>query len=638
MKKVLLAAVAMSTVFFSANAQRMTLHEEFTGENCGPCAATNPGFWTLCNSTSPVDNPSKLIHIAYMAPIPSSGWFYLRSQVVNDARRSYYSCTSAPFGKYDGNASVPTHPASFTQAMIDAEAAIAAPFNVTCTSTWDATYDTVISTITVTCVTPFATTTPGSFKLRAALVQNCDFTSPPGSNGEMHFQNIVQDMYPSAAGTTITDSWTAGMTQTYTIKGKVPNFVTKGASPFMVVWLQDDVDKNIKQAAKSANLPPVPNDAEATSLTTPGLVCTPDGSYSAAHSVTIKNAGTATLTSCTVYYNLDGGAWSSAPWTGSLATGASTTFALPATSITVAGPKYHYFYDSLAAPNGVADQSMNNNVSAKNFFLESTTLGALPYSTSYETADLGKFYASDDNNNLERWTIFGSTSSPYGKTGSNAAAFQCYGYAAGETEVFTLPELSNAPNSELTFWEAYCQYDATSNDKLEVVYSTNCGSSWTSLWSASGTTLSTSPISTSVFVASASKYVQKTVSLATVPAGAMLGFRATSDYGNNIWIDDINVHAAGAVNKVAAADLGAMVFPNPAKDNATLTFSLSNATEVNVTVVDAIGRTVANVTNGNLGAGVHNFTINTTDLAGGAYNVVISTDGGVATQRLTVVK
>lgn len=635
MRKLLLAAVALTTVSLTANAQtRMTLHEGFTGENCGPCATTNPAFWALCASGT---NPSKLIHIAYMAPIPSSGWYYMRNQVTNDARRSYYSITSAPSGKYDGNATGSGHPGSFTQAHIDAEAAVPSPFNITMTSAWNSTYDGVVTVVTVNCVTAFATATPGNFKLRAALIQDDHFDSPPGSNGETHFENIVQAMYPTAAGTTLPDSWTVGETHTYTITGTIPSYVEKDEAPQMVVWLQDDVTKNIKQAAAAPPLGPVPNDAALTTVTSAALECVPNGPYTVSHSVTLKNSGSATLTSATIYYRVGTGALASIAWTGSLATGATEVVTMPTVAVTVAGPGYQVIYDSVANPNGSSDMSVMNNVRGKALFLQSTTATAMPYNTSYESADVGKFYQSDNNNNGNRWGVY-TGNATFGKTGTNAAGFESYVYAAGESEVITLPNVTFNATSALNFWEAYCQYNATTDDKLEVVYSTNCGSTWTSIWEAAGAALSTAPISTSAFAPTSARYVQKTVNLTTVPAGAMLAFRGTSDYGNNMWVDDVNISPVVSVNDVAGADLALNVFPNPASDVSAVSFNLLNTTEVNVTVVDGVGRTVAQVAQGNLNAGNHKININTANLAAGVYNVMITTDAGTATKRLSVVR
>ena len=62
MKKLLFAALAVSSLSTTVMAQRMQLHEEITGENCGPCAATNPDFWALLNGGT---NPSNRVHVAY---------------------------------------------------------------------------------------------------------------------------------------------------------------------------------------------------------------------------------------------------------------------------------------------------------------------------------------------------------------------------------------------------------------------------------------------------------------------------------------------------------------------------------------------------------------------------------------------
>lgn len=636
MKKLILAAVALSTVTLSANAQtRMTLHEEFTGENCPPCATTNPPFWTLCNSTTPVNNPAILIHIAYMAPIPSSGWYYMRNQVTNDQRRSYYGVTSAPSGKYDGTATGSGHPASFTQAHINAEAAVPSPFNITVTSGWNATYDGVVTTVNVTCVTAF-TTTGSNFKLRAALCQTDNFAAPPGTNGESHFENVVQAMYPDATGTTLPASWAVGETHSYTITGTVPNYVEKDEAPFMVVWLQDDADKNIKQAAKAAPLPPVPNDAAVTAVTGSNLTCVPNGPYTVNHSITLKNSGSTTLTSADLYYKVGTGALTSIPWTGSLATGATATVPMPTVSVTVAGPAYVVIYDSVANPNGSADMSVMNNTRGKAIFLQSTNAAAMPFATSYESADVTKFYRSDDDNDGNGWGVY-TGSATFGKTGTNAAGFECFSYPVGETEIITLPNVAYTASSALSFWVAYRQY-TTENDQLEVVYSTNCGSSWTSIWSGAGSALATGAATTSSFAPTSAEYVQKTVSLSSVPTGAMFAFRATSAYGNNMWVDNVNIATSSSVNEIAGANLSMSVFPNPTKDNAVLSFNLAAQSNVAVSVVDGLGRTVALVSDGSLGAGNHKIDINTAALAAGVYNIMVTTDAGTQTQRLSVVK
>ncbi len=640
MRKFLLTVATFAVCGFTAQAQHMTLHEEFTGENCGPCAGTNPTFWALCDLAA---NASKLIHISYMVPIPSAGWYCNRTTAIYTARDAYYSVPFAPYGRYDGHVpdatmSSPGHPGYFLQADIDSESAVATPFTITVSNAWNANDDSIVTTVTVHCTSAWTGTTP---YLRLALTHTDDFTTSPGSNGETHFENVVQAMYPDPTGTTVPATWAAGDTHVYTVTGAVPSWLDKSGGASMVAWLQDDGTKRIWQAAQATPLPPVTNDGAITGVTGPGsLTCVANGPYTLSHSVTIKNTGSATLTSATIYYSIDGGAFLSSAWTGSLATGATATYTMPTASITVSGALYHTVFDSLGKPNGVTDKNLINNTGGQDVFLESNNALALPYTTSFETVDLGKFDMMDVDNNGETWGIYNNgTGAALGHTGANAALFDCYGYAAGETDVMTLPKVASGVPGTLSFYTAHCPYSATAeNDMLEVVYSTDCGSTWTSIWSKSGTALANLPLSTANFVPTSSQYVAQSTTISAIPAGAIIGFRGTSAYGNNIWVDDINIKSTVGVNQVNTSAPEMSIYPNPANEAATLSLNLFESSDVQIQVVDGLGRIVSQVANEKMDAGMHQISVNTSAMAAGVYNVIMHTDNGTNNVRLTVIK
>ncbi len=73
----------------------------------------------------------------------------------------------------------------------------------------------------------------------------------------------------------------------------------------------------------------------------------------------ITNLGSTTVTSATVRYRIDGGAWESVPYSGSLATGASASITLPAMPSLSTGN--HSIEFNVNAPNGGTDQSAANN-------------------------------------------------------------------------------------------------------------------------------------------------------------------------------------------------------------------------------------------------------------------------------------
>jgi Secretion system C-terminal sorting domain len=86
------------------------------------------------------------------------------------------------------------------------------------------------------------------------------------------------------------------------------------------------------------------------------------------------------------------------------------------------------------------------------------------------------------------------------------------------------------------------------------------------------------------------------------------------------------------------ADFSVNVFPNPAVNEAKVSFELTNAADVTVTVTDLAGKVVYANNLGNTTAGKHNVEINTAALAGGVYTVNFSAGNAVATKKLVVKK
>src|SRR5690606_1529662 len=94
-----LYALAFIFIGFAASGQttRIALFEEFTGENCGPCAATNPALDALVQA-----NSTKIIMLKHQVPIPSAGPIYNEWPTDANTRRAYYGLNSAPSGKLNG--------------------------------------------------------------------------------------------------------------------------------------------------------------------------------------------------------------------------------------------------------------------------------------------------------------------------------------------------------------------------------------------------------------------------------------------------------------------------------------------------------------------------------------------------------
>lgn len=97
------------------------------------------------------------------------------------------------------------------------------------------------------------------------------------------------------------------------------------------------------------------------------------------------------------------------------------------------------------------------------------------------------------------------------------------------------------------------------------------------------------------------------------------------------------VAAKNAVAPVESVLSSLNITPNPAKTQATVGFTLAQSSAVTVSLMDAVGRTVS-TQNASFGAGAQTVNINVADLAAGVYNVVVRTENGTISQRLSVVK
>lgn len=639
MKKVLFIGGMLSTFFYASAQQRLVLYEEFSGENCGPCAATNPGLWDTL-TTSP--NASKILLIKYQSPIPSAGPIYFQDSVDVKNRMIYYAVPFAPYGRMDGDVSPggtgqsAGHPGYLTKAHIATETAIASPFNITVTNVVTGTN--IASTINVTAASAY--NGGSNVKLRAALVETLEYATPPGSNGETKFHHVVRKMYPTADGQAIPGTWTAGQTATYTFSGAIPTYVDRSSGElFVVVWIQNDADKKIAQAAKSTNLPPVAIDVKSSGITATGLTsgvlnC---GVSNINPKVTIKNAGSTTLTSAKIFYRVGSGAWSSQQWSGTLAANASTDVTLTAIpgaagSITL--------QDSVALPNNVTDENpINNNSSASYVVLANTNGQALPISTDFESnASNWIPYSATDGFPFMIYTLNGK-----GYNGSNKMlAYPCYNLPATFTAGYNIFPFANVPagTKALEFYAAYAQYknqqgQTEGNDKLEVVYSTNCGQSWTSVWTKAGADLATAaPTSQSYIPSGNSEWKLWSVDMTSVPNGAQIGLRVKSDYGNNIFVDNVNFRT-GSVTGIEELVSGgnATLYPNPVADQLNVELNMVKTAKVSFNIVNVMGQQLGQPVVKTLTTGNNVTAISTSTLAPGVYFLNIATDNGNVQQK-----
>lgn len=194
-------------------------------------------------------------------------------------------------------------------------------------------------------------------------------------------------------------------------------------------------------------------------------------------------------------------------------------------------------------------------------------------------------------------------------------------------------------NLNLTFKAAFAQKTSTSVDKIQVYVSTNCGLNWTLRYSKSGAGLSTGGIQSSSFTPTASQWTQHTVALSgyAPQTNLYIMFRFTSNGGNNIFIDDINIGGANSIDEGLESTINFNLYPNPIDENSIISFNILNKQKVELKIYDVIGREVSSLFNGYLSAGDHQYSIaEKVNLTAGVYFVSLGIDRQRFTKKLIV--
>lgn len=112
---------------------------------------------------------------------------------------------------------------------------------------------------------------------------------------------------------------------------------------------------------------------------------------------------------------------------------------------------------------------------------------------------------------------------------------------------------SGYSSAQLTFDVAYAAYDATYVDGLEVAVSTDCGATWASVYSKTGSTvaagnLPTADATTALFVPTPTQWRTETISLNSYlgQSNVQIAFKNLAGYGNALYVDNINITGVAA--------------------------------------------------------------------------------------------
>ena len=650
-KKVFSICIVLIGLNSFSQTPRLSLYEEFTGETCPPCASANPPLNLLL--ASPTNTP-KIVAIKWQVPIPSAPsntWsLYQTNKVEIDWRWKSVAAggygyvpaiNSAPSGKIDGEAptvfgAASAHPANLNNNVISTAQSFTSAFSISVSRAWDASCSSINLTVSIAATANF--TAVGALKFRTVMVENnIDFLTAPGSNGEKHFEDVAIKSFPTLqSGVSMASNWIVGQTQTFTLNCPIPSYARKKEEIAFVGFIQDDGNQRVAQAVR-VQKSVLSNDAIALSAKV-AATC----SSTISPIISVYNNGLNAITALTITPYLDGAIAPTTSWNGNIAPATSATISLN----TISSPTNtgaHTFSYNISAMNGT-DGNMTNNSTKVSYLVASDFQGS-PVSEDFALTNFPPVkWAAVNSNSGPSWTRVTNAGGYNLSTQSTRYDFFNNKVIGDMDELFITPmNLSGTAAPVLSFDYAYAQRDANSNDKLEVMVSNNCGSSWTNVYSSSGYTLATAlpmPMAYLPDVNDISQWQTVTINLTGYnSASVLVKFVVTNDNGNNLYIDNVNLNQTQPVGLIKETKLSNQVsiFPNPTSGNATLkVFSLTSG-KSKLILINTMGQIVSSKTI-DLFSGNNNILIDTKEFSNGIYSVILETATETVVKKISISK
>ena len=226
-------------------------------------------------------------------------------------------------------------------------------------------------------------------------------------------------------------------------------------------------------------------------------------------------------------------------------------------------------------------------------------------------------------------------------TGVGSTGTKCVKIASGATSGFddlisTTYDLSSLSTVTISFKYAFAYKNSSNTDKLKFYVSNDCGESWSLRKTLSGTGLPTAPNTTGNYTPSAAQWEQ--VDVTNIVASYLVdNFRYKISFeaggGNNIYVDDINIAGPVGVNEIENT-YAFGIYPNPANDNATITFNLNQSEKVSIEVMDMLGKVIKTISMGELNNGAHTYNFSREGVSNGVYFVKLKVGNETVTRRL----
>jgi len=506
-------------------------------------------------------------------------------------------------------------------------------------------------------------TAPSSLKLNIALLQNNVAGPQTGasanptqinSNGDYIHGHMLRHLITGQWGDTITTTSTGttiSRSYTYTLPNNI-NGVPLILGDLEIAGFIAEGNQTIVTGANGPISFVAPPGVSIVDLSSSNATTIPTNfcASNVTPTVSVTNNSMATVDTFQVSYKLNGGPSITQAVYNSIAPSATATVSFPTISLPI-GVNNFTFDCNVNNANSLMEIATANNNSSSSEIIRVTNLGITGAIAeqfegyAFNTPAPNNAFAINPNDisaSIVKSSDFGSSPPPpLGGFGNSNGAFwwRFYEIENGKSSLlFDKLSFLGRTNSRIVFDMAYAQYESTSKDTLEVEISTDCGSTWNSVYSKSGQTLSTVSPTDDEFIPSANDWRKDTIDLSAYDGQStiLIKFTGISNFGNNLFIDNLrivdnltaSIHENGTKAKL---DL----FPNPSNGLVYLQYNSDfKEKTTTISVTNSLGAYVyREITSNN-----NSFkkTLDLSNLEKGIYFVKVSSNSNTTIKKLVL--
>ena len=309
--------------------------------------------------------------------------------------------------------------------------------------------------------------------------------------------------------------------------------------------------------------------------------------------LSISNLGALPLTSIRLHAAVDDGTPVVTNLTLNLPSLQETT--ISGNAITVA-PGHHTVKLYTTLPNGIPDQRSINDTASMVFSVVGNANEPLVYGFE-TTAFPPEGWGIANNSDVVAYNPVRVTNAAH--SGTASLKFDNYNYQLfGKSTILVTPQLNiplTADSVKIAFWRAAAQYSSSNSDTLEILFSADCGQTYTSVYKKGGAELKTRPdFTTAQYIPTADEWVADTADISAFVKGRynniIVQFRNINGYGNNVYIDDINIYTRTIPQPLK--EKGYLIAPNPTTGLLTIQHYPSSSTLRGVAVYSSTGQLI----------------------------------------------